>query len=237
MRTVIIIPARLHSNRLPEKVLIDIKGKTMLQRVHERVIQSQVEDVYIATDSKKIQKEAQKFTKNIIITSSKHSSGTDRIAEAAQKIDCDYIINVQGDEPLVEVALINKLAKTLQQKKAEFVTAAYPLKKKAEILDTAKVKVVYNQYQQAIYFSRLPIPYSVDYQAQYYCHIGIYGYSKKFLLHYASLPISSLEKFEKLEQLRAIQAGCPILVVFTKNPSFSIDTPKDIHWVMDFFVD
>lgn len=239
MKTIVMIPARLQSSRLPEKVLIDIKGKTMLQRVFERVQKAKqkkiIDEIYIATDSKKIQKEVLKFTKNVVMTSSKHSSGTDRIAEAVQKIDCDYIINVQGDEPLVEVTLIEKLVNALQNNQTEFVTAAYLLLSEKQILDPAKVKVVLNQQQQAIYFSRAAIPYSKDYQAQYYCHIGIYGYSRKFLLHFTKLPRTSLEKCEKLEQLRAIQMGYAISVVLTKKPSFGIDTPEDARKILDYF--
>ena len=236
-KTVIIIPARLNSSRLKEKVLIDLKGKTMLQRVFERVSLAQVAPVYIATDSEKIQKVALKFMQNVIMTSSTHLSGTDRIAEAASKIDCDYIINVQADEPFIESSLLAKIAKKLQQKESEFVTAAYPLQTKVAITDTSKVKVVLSKQLKALYFSRSPIPYSENLQAQYYCHIGVYGYSKNFLLHYTSLPLSSLEKAEKLEQLRALEAGYSISVVLAKNHSFGIDTAKDVAEILHLFVD
>jgi 3-deoxy-manno-octulosonate cytidylyltransferase (CMP-KDO synthetase) len=237
MKTIVVIPARLESSRLKEKVLMDLKGKTMLQRVFERVQLAKVDEVYIATDSEKIAKAAQKFTANVEMTASSHRSGTDRIAELARRLECDYIINVQGDEPLIEISLIEKLANALFTKQAEFVTAAYPLQTKEQILDTSKVKVVFNHKNQAMYFSRSAIPYSENFSAQYYCHIGVYGYSKDFLLKYTSLPPSKLEKAEKLEQMRALESGYPLSVILTKQASLGVDTAEDLQEVLNFFVD
>ena len=233
-KTAIIIPARLESSRLKEKVLIDLKGKTMLQRVYERAKLANVGEVFIATDSKKIQSCARQFTKNIIMTSSHHQSGTDRIAEAVLQINCNYIINIQADEPLLEIGLIHKLQEKLQ-KKSNFVSAAYPLKAKKEICDSAKVKVVFNAKNQAIYFSRLPIPYNTDFKADYYCHIGVYGYSRDFLLTYTKLAQTPLEISEKLEQLRALENNYSMDIVLTDKPSLGVDTPADVKRVLGLF--
>ena len=147
------IPARLSSTRLARKVLLDLKGKPMIQRVYERALQSSIDEIYITTDSVQIQEAASLFTEKIIMTSSKHKSGSDRVAEAAQKIECDYIINLQADEPLIDPTLLNSLDKKLREQNFEMVTAAYPMSSKKEIEDTSKVKVVLDSESRAIYFS------------------------------------------------------------------------------------
>ena len=233
--TIIVIPARLKSSRLKEKLLLDIKGKPMLQRVYERALLADIPKVYIATDSQKIATLAQQFTDNIIITSTDHISGTTRIAEAIKNINCKYVINLQGDEPLMDPKLIKQVAKKLQSTKVEIVTAAYPILNRKDILDYDKVKVIFNDKGYAIYFSRLPIPYNKDLESKYYCHIGLYGYSKKFLLKYVKLKASWLEKTEKLEQLRALAAGFAIFVIATNKKSIGVDNKKDFKEICKLF--
>lgn len=233
-KTILIIPARLNSSRLKEKVLIEIKGKTMLQRVYERASFSKIKEIYIATDSQKIYQAAKKFTDKVIMTATTHISGTDRIAEAASKIEFDYMINVQGDEPLIDPKIINKLEQKLKSDKIKMVTAAYLLKDKKEILDPNNVKVVLNSNSEALYFSRQPIPYNQELNAKYYCHIGIYGYTKKFLLEFVNLKNSYLEKMEKLEQLRALEFGHSISVIITDKNHGGIDNKQDLKKISKF---
>ena len=172
-KTSIIIPARLSSTRLAGKALLDLNGKPMIQRVYERASLSSIREVYIATDSPQIQKAASHFTDKIIMTSCKHKSGSDRVAEAAQKLDCDYIINLQGDEPLIDPALLDLLDKKLREQKFEMVTAAYLMDSHKDIEDPSKVKVVLDSYNRALYFSRSPIPYHKNLAGNYFCHLGV----------------------------------------------------------------
>ena len=223
------IPARLSSTRLARKVLLDLKGKPMIQRVYERALQSSIDEIYITTDSVQIQEAASLFTEKIIMTSSKHKSGSDRVAEAAQKIECDYIINLQADEPLIDPTLLNSLDKKLREQNFEMVTAAYPMSSKKEIEDTSKVKVVLDSESRAIYFSRSPIPYHKTFEANYFCHLGVYGFTKNFLSWFAQMGESKLEKAESLEQLRVLYFGKQVYVMTTKKNFSSIDKAEDIE--------
>ena len=212
-KTSIIIPARLSSTRLAGKALLDLNGKPMIQRVYERASLSSIREVYIATDSPQIQKAASHFTDKIIMTSCKHKSGSDRVAEAAQKLDCDYIINLQGDEPLIDPALLDLLDKKLREQKFEMVTAAYLMDSHKDIEDPSKVKVVLDSYNRALYFSRSPIPYHKNLAGNYFCHLGVYGFTKNFLSWFIQVGDSKLEKTESLEQLRVLEFGKKIYVI------------------------
>ena len=226
------IPARLSSTRLARKVLLDLKGKPMIQRVYERACQSSIDEIYITTDSIQIQEAASLFTEKIIMTSSKHKSGSDRVSEAAQKIECDYIINLQADEPLIDSTLLNSLDKKLREQNFEMVTAAYPMSSKKEIEDTSKVKVVLDSESRAIYFSRSPIPYHKTFETNYFCHLGVYGFTKNFLSWFAQMGESKLEKAESLEQLRVLYFGKQIYVMTTKKNFPSIDKAEDIEKIL-----
>lgn len=230
MKTVVVIPARLQSSRLPNKLLLDLGGKSILRRVYEQCLKAKgISEVYIAVDSDQLKTHCETFTTNVIVTGSHHRSGTDRIAEAILDIDCEAIINVQGDEPFIDPKLISELAIKLQ--KNTMVSAMCPLTTLKEVEDPNNVKVVTNFNQKAIYFSRAVIPYNrdgVDFEKlSYYKHLGIYGYTKQFLLNYATMKPTYLEQTEKLEQLRVLEMGYAIQMVITSHNAVGIDTLED----------
>ncbi len=247
MKKVIIIPARLNSSRLPNKVILDLKGKTVIQRVYEQCIQAKgIDEVFIATDSLKVKTICSAFTDNIIMTSSEHQSGTDRIAQAVCNIDCDIVVNVQGDEPFIDISLIEQLANAFEKDTA-MASAMHQISHIEDIKNPNVVKVITDNEQNAIYFSRSPIPFPRDEQAlldsndenllskvTYYRHLGIYAYRKDFLIHYAKLQPSKLEQIEKLEQLRVLENGYKIKMVETKTQSLGIDTLDDYYKALEF---
>lgn len=240
MKKVIIIPARLNSSRLKNKVILDLKGKTIIQRVFERCIQAKnIDEVFIATDSQKIKKLCEPFTKKIIMTKNTHKSGTDRIAEAVENINCDVVINIQGDEPFIDIDLIEELSTALDQN-ISMVSAMHKIKLVDELINPNVVKVnVYKDFN-AMYFSRSIIPYHTDKwdalinhhttipePLKFYRHLGVYGYTKEFLKTYSNLEQTYLEKVEKLEQLRVLENGYKIKMIKTNYNSFGIDTQED----------
>lgn len=238
--TIVIIPARLASQRLPDKVLLDLHGKPMLQRVYEQARQAQrIDAVYIATDSAEIRTVCARFTENVIMTRADHPSGTDRLAEAVSSLDAQSVINVQGDEPFIDPALIDRLAEQLGDPEIPMATAAFRIRSVADFVDPALVKVVMDAEQRALYFSRAPVPFPRkfnlaetevlpdDFRA--YGHLGIYAYRKEFLLRYAALPPTYLEQTERLEQLRVLENGYSLRVIEATRPSLGIDTPEDLR--------
>ena len=234
-----IIPARWGSTRFPGKPLHLIAGKPLIQHVWERCLAARMlDEVIIATDDMRIAEAAFAFGAEVSLTSSKHRSGTDRIAEVAKKLTgISHVFNVQGDEPAVDPALINKLAKTLVADKGlGMITAANPFQAGEEITNPNAVKVVMDRNSNALYFSRSPIPYLRDgnFPAQYYRHQGIYGYSLKFLLEFVKWKPTALEKAEQLEQLRALENGAKIRVVATRHASIGVDTPEDARLAEKF---
>ncbi len=241
MRTVVVIPARLSSTRLPNKVLLDLDGKTVLQRVYEQALQAEgIDAVYIATDSQEIKESCQHFTDNILLTAATHQSGTDRIAEAIRQISCDVVVNVQGDEPFIDPHLISAVAHALIQHSTPMSSAMQRISSIEELHNPNCVKVVLNRQHQALYFSRAAIPHDRDTPSEesllhhpYYRHIGIYGYTKAFLLQYSQLPMSALEQIEKLEQLRVLENGFTIQMVETEESTFGIDTFEDYQQALN----
>lgn len=235
MKKVIIIPARLDSSRLPNKLLLNLGGLSIIQRVYEQCLKvTTVDDVYIAVDDKKLLNHCKDFTPNIIMTSKEHLSGTDRIAEAAAKINCDIVINVQGDEPFIEPQLIKKIGECFSDSNVKMASAMCSLTSLEAIKNPNNVKVITNLLNDAIYFSRLPIPYfrdeKIDLKKQrYYKHIGLYGYTKEFLLAYAKMKPTRYEKAEKLEQLRVLENGFQIRMVTTDDNAIGIDTIEDYN--------
>jgi 3-deoxy-manno-octulosonate cytidylyltransferase (CMP-KDO synthetase) len=239
MKKIIVIPARLASTRLPNKVLLDLKGKTILQRVYEQCLKVNGVVVFIATDSLKVKKSCLEYTQNVIMTSVEHKSGTDRITEAINGLNFDAVINVQGDEPFISPLLIEELFRELEAKKVKVVTACERLLTSEELFDPNVVKVVKDNENNALYFSRSCIPYIRDNSqllidekkffesAVFYKHVGIYGYKKDFLTKYSSLENSNLEKLEMLEQLRILESGFKIKILETKFKSIGIDTEDD----------
>jgi len=241
MKTVVIIPARLNSTRLPNKVLLDLKGKTVVQRVYEQCLKAKnIDEVYIATDSEDVQLSCELFTNNIIMTDVAHQSGTDRIAQAVKDIDCDAIINVQGDEPFIEPLLIEELATTLQDTDTIMASAMHRIEKTDDLKNNNVVKVTIDKNNDALYFSRSIIPHhrdewetllhhhkTIPEPLKFYRHLGIYAYKKDFLLMYSSMEQSYLEKLEKLEQLRVLENGYKIKMIKTDYNSIGIDTKED----------
>ena len=243
MNVIAIIPARYGSTRLDGKPLLDIGGKPMVQWVYERAKKAKlIRDVMVATDDKRVMSAVERFGGKAVMTSSSHRSGTDRIAEAAGSLNADVIVNVQGDEPLIEPEMIDEAIKPLLAESSLLIsTLKTRIANEEELKDPNVVKVVTDREGFAIYFSRLPIPYvressefgvrSSELKATYYKHIGLYVYRKDFLLKFAKMKPTPLEDAEKLEQLRVLENGYKIKVVQTKYNSVGVDTQEDLEKV------
>jgi len=234
-----IIPARYASTRFPGKSLAPIAGKPLLQHVIERCREvKSLSEVIVATDDKRIEELARRLCR-VEMTRSDHPSGSDRIAEVAWRCDCDAVVNIQGDEPLIEPAVIDRVAYALQQE--EMSTAATAITHAEDYENPNVVKVVVSLASRALYFSRRTIPYlrdaaSVSVSEQlaafpFLKHLGIYGYRRETLLRLIKFPVSALEAAEKLEQLRALENGIPIIVVKVDYDSIGVDMPGDIQRV------
>jgi 3-deoxy-manno-octulosonate cytidylyltransferase (CMP-KDO synthetase) len=222
-----IIPARLESTRLPGKILIEIEGKSLIQHVYERVKQAAtLRRIIVATDSAKIAETVEKFGGTAMRTRGDHQSGTDRLAEVANQLDPDAIIvNVQGDEPMIEPAVIDQAVTAAQAKDAEMVTVMTRMDQRADTLDPNRVKVVTTPDGMAMYFSRSPIPWG----GRCFLHLGLYVYRAGFLKVFSQLERTPLEIAERLEQLRALEHGYRIRVVEVESESWGIDTAADLE--------
>lgn len=232
-KTVAIIPARYGSTRFPGKPLADLAGKPMIQHVYERVsLAKRIDEVLVATDDDRIVRAVEAFGGTAVMTSD-HPSGTDRVAEVAADLRCDVVVNVQGDEPLIDPAMVDEVAVPLpDDAAASMVTLAARLTDEEELRSSSVVKVVTDHRGRALYFSRALIPYPRDQEAAfalYRKHIGIYAYSREFVLEFAARDPSPLEKAEGLEQLRALEYGYGIHVLTTEYDAFGIDTPEDLE--------
>lgn len=244
----IVIPARYASARLPGKPLLDIAGRPMVVRVVEKALSTGA-DVVVATDDQRIHDAVTAYGHKALMTRVDHSSGTDRIAEAAQKMgwaDDEIVVNVQGDEPLIEPGLIREVAENLRQHAdAVVATACHPIHDKTALLNPNIVKVVLSKQGYALYFSRAPVPYPRDVFAraaevpddmQIYRHIGIYAYRVASLRAYADMTPSPLEQYESLEQLRVLWHGGRISVAVTRHaPASGVDTQADLDSVNALF--
>ncbi|MCK5082547.1 MAG: 3-deoxy-manno-octulosonate cytidylyltransferase [Candidatus Omnitrophica bacterium] len=235
MKIIGVIPARWASTRFEGKVLATINDKPMIQHVWERSNRSELlNDLIIACDDERVVVAAEQFGAKTVLTSKDHASGTDRIAEAIESMDGDIIVNVQGDEPLIDPAVIDALVTALvDDPSCAMGTVIKVLTAKKELKDPNVVKVVIDGEGNALYFSRSPIPYNRDDEDEviYYKHLGIYAYRRDFLLSYKSLPKSNLEKCEQLEQLRALEFGYKIKTVVTDIETIGVDTPEDLTHV------
>ena len=238
-----VIPARLASTRLPNKPLADIAGKPMVVRVAERALQSGASKVIVAVDDASIFDACKTHGLDVMLTSNQHPTGTDRLSEVVRNLNIandEIVVNVQGDEPLIPPELITQVAQTLaNHPKAAIATAALAIHDQAEVNNPNVVKVAMNQDQQALYFSRAPIPYSRDpqkYQAKCYRHIGMYAYKASFLKEFATLAPAPIEEAESLEQLRAMWYGYAIQVLVTNSaPPPGVDTAEDLERVRAVF--
>lgn len=231
-KAIAIIPARYGSTRLPGKALLDIGGKTLIQRVYERAREaSRVERVVVATDDRRIAYAVAGFGGEAIMTSPDHRSGTDRVAEAARMTGGEIIVNVQGDEPFIRPEVIDGVVGLLAGD-PEIVcsTAATPIEREAVWLDPNAVKVVMDLRGRALYFSRSPVPFHRDGGfGGAYLHAGIYCFRREFLMRFPALGQTPLEQAEKLEQLRMLEHGCRIGVLITDHFAFGVDTPADLE--------
>ncbi len=237
MKIICVIPARYESSRFEGKPLADICGKPMIQQVYERVLKSDtVSYAAVATDDQRIFAAVKKFGGNVIMTSTKHRSGTDRIAEAISTIDdiedTDIVVNIQGDQPIFEPLQIDEVAgPLLEDSSVNMSTLIYRIKREEEITHPNAVKVVFDRDKFAIYFSRATIPYVRESgsEVNYYKHHGIYAYRKSFLMTFTRLEEGYLERLEALEQLRAMEHGYKIKVVETSHDSVEVDTPEELE--------
>ena len=244
--TVVIIPARYDSTRLPGKPLVDINGSTMIEHVYRRANAAlSVDTVIVATDDVRIYDTVTAFGGEARMTLATHRNGTERLAELAPTLECDFIVNLQSDEPLIDPLsidmVISKLIKQGPDKPAPMSTLRCPLSTQVEIDDPNIVKVVVDSKGFALYFSRSKIPHTFDNTRQtihpVYKHIGLYAYKRDFLITLASLAPSPLEKIEKLEQLRALEYGYRISTVEVTNNSIGVDTSNDLEQVRKIMSD
>ena len=228
-----VIPARYGSSRFPGKIIADIVGIPMIQRVYEQVTKSKLlDELYVAVDDKKVYDCVVGFGGNAVMTGPQHQSGTDRIAEVMQKIDADIVVNIQGDQPLLDPLMIDEAVLPMLDNPDIPMSTIKTKVDKELVNDPGVVTVVTDKDGFALYFSRATIPFARDNQEiDYYEHVGLYVYRKDFLLQISKMPASPLEKIEMLEQLRVLENGYKILVVETKSPSaagVSVDTPEDL---------
>jgi 3-deoxy-manno-octulosonate cytidylyltransferase (CMP-KDO synthetase) len=235
-KVAIVIPARYASTRLPAKPLHPIAGKPLIQHVWERCTKSRgIETVIVATDDMRIAEAAFAFGAEVALTSTKHRSGTDRVAEVAKKLrGFTHVINVQGDEPLVDPKVIARLASTMAADRAiQMITAASVFQPGDDLTNPNMVKVVVDRFGDALYFSRSKIPFvrSDGATPAFYRHQGLYGYTKKFVLEFVSWKPGILEQAESLEQLRALENGAKIRVIPAAHAAVSVDTPEDVKAV------
>ncbi|MBA4053633.1 MAG: 3-deoxy-manno-octulosonate cytidylyltransferase [Marivirga sp.] len=243
MKILGLIPSRYGSTRFHAKPLVDIQGKSMIQRVYEQVQKSKsIYKVVVATDHKEIFDHVQSFGGEVCMTKESHVSGTDRCFEALslQPETFDYVINVQGDEPFIQPDQIDLLASKLDGH-TEIATLVKGLKTKEELFNSNLVKAVFNQKMEAMYFSRSPIPHIRNVpeaewitKHKFYKHIGMYAYRADILKNLTTLPISSLERAESLEQLRWLENGFKISIAETLTETIGIDTPEDLQKAIEY---
>lgn len=243
-RRVLAIPARRRSTRLPDKMLLRETGQTVLQHTYEAACQARRPDaVFIATDDDEIAAEARRFGADVVMTSPDCPSGTDRIAEAVRELPrAGVIVNLQGDEPEVDPATIDRVFELLEREPwASMATVATPIRDRVKLADPACVKVVIDRRGQALYFSRSVVPHPREWSegmlsaepALFHQHIGLYGYRRPFLMQMTRWPVGKLEAIEKLEQLRVLENGHAILVAVVEHASRGIDTPEDYAAFVD----
>jgi len=234
-RTVLaVIPARYSSTRLPGKVLMEAAGKPIVQHVYDRTCQARlVDEVIVATDDERVMDALKRFGTNVVMTSPDHPSGTDRIAEVAASSSAQIVVNVQGCEAIIDPRMIDEaIQPLLDDPNVRMATLKHRIADQSEIDDPSVVKVVTDKNNRALYFSRAPIPVirdAADADARQWCyfkHVGLYVYRRDFLLSFAKMAPTELEKLEKLEQLRALENGVEIVVIETQFDSIGVDTAE-----------
>lgn len=232
-----VIPSRYASTRLEGKPLKDICGHTMVEWVYKRALKSKLDNVVVATDDERIVNEVKSFGGNVILTRKDHINGTSRIAEVCETYtDYDVIVNIQGDEPLIEPDMINSIIDSfIEDSTIPMSTLKYKLTDMAEIENPNAVKVVTDKNDFAIYFSRSVIPYPRNLNMDnYYKHVGIYGYKRDFVMEYAKMASTPLELSESLEQLRVLENGYKIKVLETPYKIIGVDTQEELERVREY---
>jgi len=234
MNIIGVIPARWGSTRLPGKSLVDLCGKPMVQWVVERALEvKSLSQVIVATDDMRIKEAVEGFGGVAVMTREDHPSGTDRIAEAVEGFDADLVVNLQGDEPLLDPAMVDRLVELMISDGSwDMGTAATPILNDEDLNDPSVVKVVWAEDHRALYFSRSVIPFVRDEEmrlnAKHWRHLGIYVYRSEFLKRMVAAEPSALEKIEKLEQLRSLHLGARMVVLETEDSGIGVDTPADV---------
>jgi len=243
----VIIPARYQSTRLPAKSLASIGDKSLIVHVCDRAKESGALSVTVATDDTRILEEVSRYGYSAVMTSSSHQSGSDRVYEAAELLklsDNDIVVNVQGDEPFIPSQNISLVASLVNAENNPVATLCCPIESASEVLDANAVKVVFDDQDKAIYFSRAPVPFNRDspvtlkstVNENYFRHIGIYAFRKAFLGQFIQWPLGRLERMESLEQLRIIENGYQIkLACLVEAPPHGIDTPADLQKAREFY--
>ncbi|KZE81976.1 3-deoxy-manno-octulosonate cytidylyltransferase [Myroides marinus] len=243
MKVIAVIPARYASTRFPAKLMEDLAGKTIIRRTYEGTLATGLfADVFVATDSELIYNEIVSHGGKAVMSVKEHESGSDRIAEAVRDIEADIVINVQGDEPFVSKENLEKLISIFKsdvEKQVDLASLMTPINEWEVIENPNNVKVVVDETNTALYFSRSVIPYPRDKEAkvQYYQHIGVYAFRKQALLEFTTLPMKFLEASEKLEQLRYLEYGKRIKMAETKHLGIGIDTPEDLERAKQIIAD
>jgi 3-deoxy-manno-octulosonate cytidylyltransferase (CMP-KDO synthetase) len=233
-KVVVVIPARYGSTRLPGKPLVSLGGQPMIRRVYERAKSAQnVDRVIVATDDERIVKAVETFGGEARMTRPDHRTGTERVAEVAAHVEGEIFVNVQGDEPLLDpVAVETAVRALLEEPQAAVSTVATPIRPPGDIMDPNAVKVVLDFDDNALYFSRAPIPWVRDtaskIQVRHLKHLGLYAFQRDALLEYPTLPQGELEKIEQLEQLRWLENGWKIRVAQVEHDAVSVDVPEDV---------
>lgn len=242
MKILGVIPSRFASSRFPGKPLIDLAGKSMIQRVYEGAQKCELfSELVVATDDQRIYDHVDSFGGNVMMTSSNHESGTDRCGEViTQLTDFDVVVNIQGDEPLVEAEQLRQLIQAFDEDKTQIATLGIAIQNQQELFNPNRIKVVVNKTGQAIYFSRNPIPYGAQMLQEFWMknypylrHIGLYAYRTETLKQLVNLEPTALEKQESLEQLRWMYHGYSIQVVLTEIETPNIDSPEDVATILD----
>ena len=247
MKILGIIPARYASSRFPGKSLADLRGKSMIHRVYEQAVKATLlDEVVVATDDERIFSHCESIGAQVIMTGTHHESGTDRCAEVISRYqDYEGVINIQGDEPFIQPAQIDQLARLLEDsKEAHIVTMAKKISEEEELFNENVVKVTFNHRHRALYFSRHPIPFCKNHpqtewlkQGDYFKHIGLYGYRSPALLAITSITSGQYHRLEMLEQLKWLEHGHDIAVTFTEFETIGIDTPADLIKAQKLFSD
>lgn len=240
MKVVAMIPARFDASRFPGKLMATLGNKSVILTTYEATLATSLfEDVYVVTDSELIKDEIQSKGGKVIMSIGKHESGSDRIAEAAVDIDADIIINVQGDEPFTQTSTLKKLLEVFESDTQKEIDLASPMKRltvKEQVENPNNVKVIVDQNNFAIYFSRSPIPFprNTEIEIPYYKHIGIYAFRKQALLDFRKTPMTPLESAEKIECIRYLETGKKIKMVEIDHVGISIDSPEDLEMAKEY---